>query len=117
MGLPKSTIFSSFAYLNPNFLLKKQQHEAKRTTRSSGGGDLATSLPNTHAPRKRRNEVLQNPSLSFPKAGLIRQALNLSASNNQGTSHSSSGDLIGTQFPAFKVAHGLEMSVLLVNSL
>ena len=88
-----------------------------RKTRSDGKKELVSGLPNTPIPRKRRHEVLLNPTLSFPKAGLIRQALNLSASNNQGTSHSSSGDLIGTQFPAFKVAHGLEMSVLLVNSL
>ena len=46
------------AYLDPNFILKKQQHEARCTTRDSEGGDLHAGLPNTPAPRKRRAEVL-----------------------------------------------------------
>ena len=45
------------AYLDPNFILKKQQHEAGCTTRNSGGGILSSGLPNTPAPRKRRAEV------------------------------------------------------------
>ena len=93
------------AYLDPNFILKQQQHEAHRQTRNSGG-TLSSGLPNTPAPRKRRNEVPKKPSLSYPKAGLIRQPLNPSDSNYQVTSHSSSGESTGTQIPVFKVAPG-----------
>ena len=44
------------AYLDPNFLLKKQQHEARRTTRHSGLVVTSSGLPITSA-RKRRPEV------------------------------------------------------------
>lgn len=94
------------AYLDPNFSLKKQQHEARRTTRNSGGGILSSGLPNTPAPRKRRPEVSQISDLAFPKAGLFRQPLNPSDSNYQGTSNSSSGDSTGTQVPLFKTVPG-----------
>ena len=46
------------AHLDPEFLLKKQQHDARRQTRSGGSEDLVTGLPDTLARRKRRNEVL-----------------------------------------------------------
>ena len=46
------------AYLDPHFLLRRQQHESRRQTRTSGGEDLSSGLPNT--PRKRQNEVLFN---------------------------------------------------------
>ena len=94
------------AYLEPNFIFKKQQHEVRRTTRNSGGGILSSGLPNTPAPRKRRAEVSQISDLASPKAGLIRQPLNPSGSNYQGTSHSSSGDPTGTQVPMFKTIPG-----------
>ena len=94
------------AYLDPHFILKKQQHDAMHKTRSDGNKELVSGLPNTPVPRKRHHEVLLNPTLSFPKAGLIRQPLNLSDSNYQGTSHSSSGDSTGTQIPTFKISHG-----------
>ena len=45
------------AYLDPHFLLKQQQHENRRQTRTSGGDDLSSGLPNIPAPRKRQNEV------------------------------------------------------------
>ena len=35
------------AYLDPNFILKKQQHEARHTTQNSGGGILSSGLPYT----------------------------------------------------------------------
>lgn len=57
----------------------EEQHEARRTTRNSGGGNLSSGLPNTPAPRKRRPE---------------------------GTSNSSSGDSTGTQVPLFKTVPG-----------
>ena len=94
------------AYLYPNFILKKQQHEARCTTRNSDGGVLSSGLPNTPVPRKRSAEVSQISDLAYPKAGLFRQPLNLSDSNYQGTSHSSSGDSTGTQIPAFKTVSG-----------
>ena len=89
------------AHLDPNFLLKKQQHEARRTTRHSGGVITSSGLPNTPV-RKRRPEVLPISDILYPKAGHFRQPLNPSDSNYQGTSHYSSGDSTGTQIPAFK---------------
>ena len=94
------------AYLDPNFILKKRQHEARRTTRNSGSGILSSGLPNTPAPRKRRPEVSPISDLAYPKAGLFRQPLNPSDSNYQGTSHSSSGDSTGTHVPVFKTVPG-----------
>ena len=47
------------AYLDPHFLLKRQQHESYLQTRTSGGDELSSGLPNTPAPRKRRNEVFK----------------------------------------------------------
>ena len=72
---------------------------------SDGSQDLNAGLANTPAPRKRRNEVRHNPTISLLKAGLFRQPLNLSDTNYQGTSPSS-GDSTKTQMPVFKVAHG-----------
>ena len=91
------------AYLDPNFLLKQQQHETWRQTQNSGGGELSSGSPNTPV-RKRRKEVPQISNSSYPKAGLIRRPLNPSDSNYQGTSNSSSGDSTGTQLPPFKTA-------------
>ena len=59
------------AHLDPNFILKKQQHEARRTTRNSGGRVFSSGLPNTPAPRKRCPEVSNISDLSYPKAGLF----------------------------------------------
>jgi hypothetical protein len=97
--------------LDPNFLLKKQQHEARHTTWHSGSGALSSGLSNTPAPRKRRPEVSKLSDLDYPKAGFFRQPLNPSDSNYQGTSHSSSGDSTGTQIPAFKTVPGCIQSV------
>ena len=59
------------AHLDPHFLLKQQQHESRRQTRTSRGEELSFGLPNTLAPRKCQNEVF--PYLLFyPLAGLIR---------------------------------------------
>ena len=44
------------AYLDPNFLLKMQQDEARRTTRHSGQEVTSAGLPNTPV-RKRQSEV------------------------------------------------------------
>ena len=68
------------AHLDPNFLLKKQQHEARRTTRHSGQVVTSAGLPNTPV-RKRRSEVTYIPDTSYPKAGCFRQPLNPSDSN------------------------------------
>ncbi|XP_044333677.1 uncharacterized protein [Triticum aestivum] len=66
------------AYLDPNFLLKTQQHEARRTTRHSGQVVTSAGLPNTSV-RKRRSE---------------------------GTSHSSSGKSSATKLPPLKTVPG-----------
>ena len=59
------------AYLDPNFILKKQQHEACRTTRNSGSGIVSSGLPNTPSRHKRRLEVSTNSDLTYPRAGLF----------------------------------------------
>lgn len=90
------------AYLDPNFLLKKQQHEARRTTRHSGNMITSAGWPNP-PPRKHRPEVLHISDIFYPKAGYFRQPLNPSDSNYQGTSHSSSGESTGMQLPTLKM--------------
>ena len=45
------------AHLDPNFLLKKQQHTSRRQTRSAGSEDLVAGLSHDPAPRKRPAEV------------------------------------------------------------
>ena len=52
----KGNFSHPLAHLDPNFLLKKQQHEARRTTRHSGQVVTSAGLPNTPV-RKRRSEV------------------------------------------------------------
>ena len=48
------------AHLDPNFLLKKQQHNSRRQTRSAGSEDLVAGLPHASAQRKRPAEVSFN---------------------------------------------------------
>ena len=45
------------AHLDPNFLLKKQQHTSRRQTRSAGFEDLVAGLSHAPAQRKRPAEV------------------------------------------------------------
>ena len=40
------------AHLDPNFLLKKQQHDSRCMTRSDGSQDPNSGFPNTPVPRK-----------------------------------------------------------------
>ena len=54
------------AYLDPNFLLKTQQHEARRTTRHSGQVVTSADLPNSPV-RKRLSEVSYPIDTSYPK--------------------------------------------------
>jgi hypothetical protein len=68
------------AYLDQNFLLKTQQHEARRTTRHSGQVVTSASLPNSPV-RKRRTEVSDLFIDLNPKAGFFRQPLNPSDSD------------------------------------
>ena len=93
------------AYLDPKFLMKTQQHEARRTTRHSGQVVTSAGLPNSPV-RKRRSEVSYPIDTSCPKAGCFRQPLNPSDSNYQGTSHSSSGESSTTQLPPLKTVPG-----------
>ena len=62
-----------YAQLDPNFLLKKQQHEAlRRTTRRSGLAVESSGISLTLT-RRRRSEFILSPTLLHPKAGLIRK--------------------------------------------
>ena len=93
------------AYLDPKFLMKTQQHEARRTTRHSGQVVTSTGLPNSPV-RKCRSEVSDLSINFYPKAGFIRQPLNPSNSDYQVTSHSSSGESSATQLPPLKTVLG-----------
>ena len=103
VGHLESKIFTSSCSFGSQLSFEEKTTWIK--ARSDGTEDLMTSLPNTPAPRKRRNEVPHSLNLSLPQAGLLRQPLNSSDSKYQGTPPSS-GDSSGTQMPAFKVAHG-----------
>src|SRR6187399_2690934 len=94
-----------YAQLDPNFLLKKQQHEARRTTRHSGHVVEPSGISLTPA-RRRRSEVLLSPALLHPKAGLICNPLKPSDPNYQETPLSSSGESIATQVPTLKTVPG-----------
>ena len=93
------------AYLDPNFLLKTQQHEARRTTRHSGQVVTSAGLPNSPV-QKCHSEVSNLLVSACPKAGCFRQPLNLSDSGYQVTSHSSSGESSATQLPPLKTVLG-----------
>ena len=93
------------AYLDPNFLLKTQQHEARRTTWHNGQVVTSAGLPNSPV-RKCRSEVSYPIDTSCPKAGCFRQPLNPSDSNYQGTSHSSSGESSATKLPPLETVLG-----------
>jgi len=91
------------AYQDPDFLLKQQQFENRRQTRTSKDAELSSGLPDTT--RKRWTEVISNLYPFLPLAGLIRQPLNSSDSNYQDTSPSS-GESMQSNMPAFKTAPG-----------
>ena len=93
------------AYLDPKFLMKTQQHEARRTTRHSGQVVTSAGLPNSPV-RKRRSEVSNLLVSDCPKAGCFRQPLNPSDSDYQVISHSSSGESSATQLPPLKTVLG-----------
>ena len=93
------------AYLDSQFLMKTQQHEARRTTRHSGQVVTSAGLPNSPV-RKRRSEVSDLFIDLNPKAGFFRQPLNPSDSDYQVTSHSSSGESSTTQLPPLKTVAG-----------
>ena len=93
------------AYLDPTFILKTHQHEARRTTRHSGQQVTSAGLPDTLV-RKRWSEVSSTSDHSYPKAGYFRQPLNPSDSNYQVTPPSSSGESTATQLPPLKIVAG-----------
>ena len=93
------------AYLDPKFLMKTQQHEARHTTRHSGRVFTSTGLPNSPV-RKRHSEVSNLLVSDCPKVGCFRQPLNPSDSDYQVTSHSSSGESSATQLPPLKTVLG-----------
>ena len=77
----------TLAYQDPQFLLKQQQLESQRQTRTSKDIELSSGLPDVT--RKRQTEVISDLRSVLPLAGLIRQPLNSSDSNYQDTSPSS----------------------------
>ena len=91
------------AYQDPQFLLKQQQLEIRRQTRTSKDAEFSSGLPDVI--RKRRNEVISDLRSVLPLAGLIRQPLNSSNSNYQDISPSS-GESVQSNMPAFKTAPG-----------
>ena len=93
------------AYLDPTYILKTRQHEARRTTRHRGQQVTSAGLPDTLV-RKRRSEVSPTSDNSYPQAGYFRQPLNPSDSNYQVTPPSSSGESTATQLPALKTVAG-----------
>ena len=93
------------AYLDPKFLMKTQQHEARRTTRHSGQVVTSAGLPNSPV-QKRRSEVSNLLVSACPKAGCFHQPLNPSDSDYQVTSHSSSSESSATQLPPLKTVLG-----------
>ena len=95
----------ALAYLDAHFILKMQQHEARRTTRHSSQVVTSSGLPNSPV-RIRRQEVSYTPDTLRPKAGHFRYPLNSLDSNYQGTSHSSSGESSATQLPPLKTVPG-----------
>ena len=95
-----------YAKLDPNFTLKKQQHEAlRRTTRHSGLAVESSGISLTPV-RKRRAEVILSPTLLHPKAGLIRKPLKPTDPDYQETPLSSSGESTATQLPPLKAVPG-----------
>ena len=93
------------AYLDPTFILKTQQHEARRTTRHSGQQVTSAGLPDTPV-RKRRSEVSLTFDNSYPNVGYFRQPLNPYDSNYQVTPPSSFGESTATQLPPLKTLAG-----------
>ena len=93
------------AYLDPKFLMKTQQHEARRTTRHSGQVVTSAGLPNSPV-RKRHSEVSNFLVSACPKMGCFLKPLNPSDSDYQVTSHSSSGQSSATQLPLLKTVLG-----------
>ena len=91
------------AYQDPNFLLKQQQVENRRQTRTNKDAELSSGLPDIT--RKRRAEVTPDLYPFKPLAGLIRHPLNSSDSNYQET-EPSSGESMQSNMPAFKTALG-----------
>ena len=95
-----------YAQLDPNFLLKKQQHEALRRTTCHSGLAVESSGISLTPARRRRSEVILSPTLLHPKAGLIRKPLKPSNPNYQETPLSSSGESTATQVPVLKTVPG-----------
>ena len=89
------------AHLDPQFSLKTQQHEGRRTTRHSGQQVTSSGLRDTPT-RKRHPEVSSSFNKPYALAGCFRYPLNLYDSNYQVTSNSSFGYSSTTQMPPIK---------------
>ena len=104
-AVQKVSFSHPLAHLDPTFILKTQQHEARQTTRHSGQQVTSTGLPDTLV-RKRRSEVSPTSDHSYSKAGYFRQPLNPSDSNYQVTPPSSFGESTATELPPLKIVVG-----------
>ena len=93
------------AHLDPQFSLKTQQHEGRRTIRHSGQQVTSSGLPGTPT-RKHHPEVSSSFNKPYPLASCFRYPLNLSDSNYQVMSNSSSGDSSTTELPPHKTSAG-----------
>ena len=93
------------AHLDPQFSLKTQQVEGRRTTRHSGQQVTSFCLPDTPT-RKRRPEVSCSPEKLYPLKGFFRYPLNPSDPNYQVSSNSSSDGPSTTQMPPLKTVRG-----------
>ena len=104
-AIRKVSFSHPLTHLDPTFILKTRQHEARRTTRHSGQQVTSAGLPNTPV-QKRRSEVSPTSNHSYRKAGYFRYPLNPSDSNYQGASHSSSSESSATKLPPLKIVLG-----------
>ena len=88
------------AHLDPQFSLKTQQAEERRTTRHSGQQVTSSGLPDTPT-WKRHPEVTCSPEKLYPLKGFFRYPFNPSDPNYQVSSNSSGGSST-TQLPPLK---------------
>ena len=104
-AIRKVSFSHPLAHLDPSFILKTQQHEARCTTCHNGQKVTSAGLPDTPV-QKRRSEVSPPFDNSYPKVGYFRQPLNPSDSNYQVTPPSSSSESTTTQLPPLKTVAG-----------
>ena len=96
----KVKYYHPLAYLDPNFSLKTQQAEERRTTRHSGQQITSSGLADTPT-----RQVTCSPEKLYPLKGFFRYPLNPSDPNYQASYNSSGGSSI-TKLPPLKTVPG-----------